>query len=436
MGLPEKIRDDFPILQQKVYGKPFVYLDSAATSQKPRLVLNALIQYYQEYNANVHRGIYKIAEEATAKYEQARAKVAGFINARRPEEVVFTRGTTEAINLVAYAWGRANIREGDEVILTEMEHHSNLVPWQLLAKEKGARLRYIPFDDRGVLAVDELDRLLTARTRLVAVTHQSNVLGTINPINGIVRRAHEAGALVLVDGAQSTPHMPVDVQALDCDFYACSGHKMCAPTGTGALWARYDLLDQMPPFHGGGEMITQVQLDESAYKGPPHKFEAGTPNIADCIVWGVAVDYLQGMGMGAIREHEKALVRYALERLPELQGITLYGPTGVEQRGAAIAFRLDGIHPHDVAQVLDREGIAIRAGHHCTQPLHRKLGVDATARASLYLYNTQEDIDALVKGLWAVKKLFRPRELVVSAPTKKGGKRAAAARQHAHWEGT
>ena len=432
MGLPEKIRDDFPILRQRVHGKPLVYLDSAATSQKPRLVLDALIQYYQEYNANVHRGIYKIAEEATARFELARAKVAGFINAGRPEEVVFTRGTTEAINLVAYAWGRANVYEGDEIILTEMEHHSNLVPWQLLAKEKGVRLRYIPFDDQGVLGLDELDRLLTERTRLVAVTHQSNVLGTINPINDIVRRAHDAGALVLVDGAQSTPHMPIDVQALDCDFFACSGHKMCGPTGAGALWARYDLLDKMPPFHGGGEMITQVHLDESAYKDPPHKFEAGTPNIADCIVWGVAVDYLQGIGVGAIREHEKALARYALERLSELPGITLYGPAGVEQRGGAIAFRLDGVHPHDVAQVLDLEGIAIRAGHHCTQPLHRRLGVDATARASLYLYNTRADIDALVQGLGAVKQLFGPREIAVSMPAKRGGKRTATARQLAH----
>ncbi len=432
MGLPEKIRDDFPILRQRVHGKPLVYLDSAATSQKPRLVLDALIQYYQEYNANVHRGIYKIAEEATARFELARAKVAGFINARRPEEVVFTRGTTEAINLVAYAWGRANVYEGDEIILTEMEHHSNLVPWQLLAKEKGVRLRYIPFDDQGVLGLDELDRLLTERTRLVAVTHQSNVLGTINPINDIVRRAHEAGALVLVDGAQSTPHMPIDVQALDCDFFACSGHKMCGPTGAGALWARYDLLDKMPPFHGGGEMITQVHLDESAYKDPPHKFEAGTPNIADCIVWGVAVDYLQGIGVGAIREHEKALARYALERLSELPGITLYGPAGVEQRGGVIAFRLDGVHPHDVAQVLDLEGIAIRAGHHCAQPVHRRLGVDATARASLYLYNTRAEIDALVQGLGAVKKLFGPREIVVSMPVKRGGQRTATARQLAH----
>jgi len=428
MELPGKIRDDFPILNQKVYGKPLVYLDSAATSQKPRPVIDALIQYYQEYNANVHRGIYKIAEEATAKYEEARGKIAAFINARGSEEIVFTRGTTEAINLVAYAWGRASVGQGDQVILTEMEHHSNLVPWQLLAQEKGARLGYIPFDDHGLLVLDALDGLLTERTRLVAVTHQSNVLGTINPVQEIVRRAHEVGALVLVDGAQSTPHMPVDVQALDCDFYAFSGHKMCGPTGTGALWARYELLDAMPPFHGGGEMITQVRLSESAYKDPPHKFEAGTPNIAGCIAWGFASDYLTSIGMQAIREHEKGLVRYALERLPEIEGIRIYGPTAVAQRGGVVAFTLDGVHPHDVAQVLDREGIAIRAGHHCAQPLHRRLGVDATARASLYLYNTRQEIDALVRGLWAVRKVFGPRKIAVSGTAKKGRKPVLAAR--------
>jgi len=431
MALPSKIRDDFPILNQKVYGKPLVYLDSAATSQKPRPVIDALIQYYQEYNANVHRGIYKIAEEATAKYEEARRKIAAFINAGRPEEIVFTRGTTEAINLVAYAWGRANVREYDEIILTEMEHHSNLVPWQLLAQEKGARLGHIPFDDRGLLDLDALDGLLTERTRLVAVTHQSNVLGTINPVQEIVRRAHELGALVLVDGAQSAPHMPVDVRALGCDFYVCSGHKMCGPTGTGALWARYELLDAMPPFHGGGEMISQVRLSESTYKDPPHKFEAGTPNIADCIAWGFAVDYLTSIGMQAIRQHEKELVRYALERLAEIEGIRTYGPTAVAQRGGVVAFNLDSVHPHDVAQVLDREGIAIRAGHHCAQPLHRRLGVDATARASLYLYNTRREINALVRGLWAVRKVFGPRKIAVSGTAKSGRKPVLAARGEA-----
>ncbi len=407
--IPERVREDFPILQQRMHGKPLVYLDSAATSQKPRVVLEDLTRYYEEYNANVHRGIYFLAEKATAAYEEARAKVARFINAPRPEEIVFTRGTTEAINLVAYAWGRANIRAGDEILLTEMEHHSNIVPWQLLVAEKGARLRYLPFDGQGRLALEELDALLGERTKLVAVTHQSNVLGTINPVAEITRRAHAAGALVLVDAAQSVPHMPVDVQALGCDFMAFSAHKMCGPTGAGALWARYDLLEAMPPFHGGGEMIMLVGLDSSTYKDPPHKFEAGTPNIADCIVWGTAIDYLERFGMGAIRDHERQLTRYALGQLREVPGVMVYGPDDVEQRGGAIAFDVEGAHPHDVAQVFDQEGIAVRAGHHCAQPLHRRLGLAASTRASLYLYNTPGDIDALVRGLEVVRRLFSPR---------------------------
>ncbi len=407
--IAERVRQDFPILQQTVYGKPLVYLDSAATSQKPRVVIDALTRYYQEYNANVHRGIYRMAEEATQRYEEARARVARFINAPRPEEIVFTRGTTEAINLVAATWGRANIRAGDEILLTEMEHHSNIVPWQLLAAEKEARLRYLPIDGQGRLALEELDGLLTDRTRLVAVTHQSNVLGTINPVAQIARRAQAAGALVLVDGAQSVPHMPVDVQALGCDFLAFSAHKMCGPTGAGALWARYDLLEAMPPFHGGGEMIMLVGLESSTYKDPPHKFEAGTPNIADCIVWGTAIDYLEGLGLPAIREHERQLTRYALGQLREVSGLTIYGPENVEERGGAIAFDVAGAHPHDVAQVLDQEGIAVRAGHHCAQPLHRRLGLSASTRASIYLYNTPGDIDALVRGLEVVRRLFSPR---------------------------
>ena len=306
--IPANVRDDFPILKQTMYGKPFVYLDSAATSQKPQQVIDALVRYYREYNANVHRGIYRIAEEATQRYEASRAKVAAFINARRPEEIVFTRSTTEAINLVAYAWGRANIDEGDEILLTEMEHHSNLVPWQLLAAEKGATLRFIPFDGQGVLQLDEYERLLTGRTKLVALTHQSNVLGTINPVKEIARKAHTAGAKILIDGAQSAPHMLVDVQDLGIDFFAMSAHKMCGPTGAGAIWARYEILEAMPPFHGGGEMIMLVQLDGSTYKDPPHKFEAGTPNIADCIVWGDAVDYLNRIGMASIREQDRKSV--------------------------------------------------------------------------------------------------------------------------------
>lgn len=411
--MAERVREDFPLLKQQMNGKPLIYLDSASTSQKPRVVIDALRQYYEEYNANIHRGIYRIAEEATMRYEEARAKVARFINARRPEEVVFTRGTTESINLVAYAWGRANIRQGDEILLTEMEHHSNIVPWQLLAAEKHARLRYLPFDGQGRLAVEELDTLLTERTKLVSVTHQSNVLGTINPVKEIARRAHAIGALVLVDGAQSVPHMPVDVQDLGCDFLAFSGHKMCGPTGAGALWARYELLEAMPPFHGGGEMIMLVQLHETTYKDPPHKFEAGTVNIADSIVLGTAIDYLEGIGTDAIRLHERQLVAYALGQLREVEGIRLLGPLDVEQRGGAIAFEVAGVHPHDVAQVLDQEGIAVRAGHHCAQPLHRRLGLAASARASLYLYNTPQDIDALVRGLEVVRRLFTPRTSVV-----------------------
>ncbi|MBI2201396.1 MAG: cysteine desulfurase [Armatimonadetes bacterium] len=412
--IPANVRDNFPILKQKMNGKPLIYLDSAATSQKPKRVIEALVRYYQEYNANVHRGIYRIAEEATQRYEASRAKVAAFINARRPEEVVFTRSTTEAINLVAYAWGRVNIREGDEIVLTEMEHHSNLVPWQLLAAEKRAKLKFIPFDSQGVLRLDEYERLLSERTKLVAFTHQSNVLGTINPVNEMARKAHAAGALVLVDGAQSAPHMPVDVQDLGVDFFALSAHKMCGPTGAGAIWARYEILDAMPPFHGGGEMIMLVQLDKTTYKDPPYKFEAGTPNIADCIVWADAIDYLQGIGMAAIREHEKQLTAYTLSQLSDVPGITIFGSRNLEHRGGVVSFELDGIHPHDVAQVLDQEGIAVRAGHHCAQPLHRRLGVAASTRASFYLYSTEQDVDALVRGLQVVRRVFSPKPAPVS----------------------
>jgi cysteine desulfurase/selenocysteine lyase len=405
MGLRANVRDDFPLLKELQDGKPLVYLDSAATSQKPQAVLDALAEYYRTYNANVHRGLYRIAERATLAYEQARRKLAAFIGAR-PEEVVFVRGTTEGLNLVAYAYGRARVRAGDEILLTEMEHHSNLVPWQILAQERGARLRFLPIREDGTLDLDQLDYLLTERTRIVAVTHQSNVLGTINPIRTIADRAHAVGAVVVVDGAQSVPHMPVEVGSLGCDFLAFSGHKMCGPTGIGVLWGRLELLEAMPPFHGGGEMIERVELERSTYKAPPHKFEAGTPNIADAIALGVAVDYLQEIGMDAIRTHEKQLVRYALSQLSEVSGVRVYGPRDPEIRGGAVAFTLDGVHPHDVAQVLDSEGVCVRAGHHCAQPLHRRLGVQSTTRASVYLYNTPEDIDALVRGLEKVKAFF------------------------------
>lgn len=405
MALPRDVRSDFPLLGRSLDGKPLVYLDSAATSQKPRGVLEALRRYYEEYNANVHRGLYRIAEQATLAYEEARAKVARFLGAR-PEEVVFTRGTTESVNLVAYAYGEAFVQEGDEILLTEMEHHSNLVPWQRLAERRGARLRFLRVRPDGTLDLDSLDRLLSERTRLVAITHQSNVLGTINPIRYVADRAHAVGAVVLVDGAQSVPHMPVRVADLGCDFLAFSGHKMCGPTGIGGLWGRTELLDRMPPFHGGGEMIERVELDRSTYKAPPHRFEAGTPNIADAIALGVAVDYLEGVGMEAVREHEKSLVRYLLAQLREVEGVRVYGPQDPEVRGGAVAFTVEGVHPHDVAQVLDGEGVCVRAGHHCAQPLHRALGVAATTRASVYLYNTPEDVDALVRGLERVRRFF------------------------------
>ena len=412
--IPANVRDDFPILKQKMHGKPLIYLDSAATSQKPQRMIDAIVRYYQEYNANVHRGIYHIAEEATRRYEASRGKVAGLINARRPEEIVFTRSTTEAINLVAYAWGRANVSRGDEIITTEMEHHSNLVPWQMLAAERGATLKFIPFDGLGILDLDVFGRLLNERTKLVAVTHQSNVLGTINPVKDITRKAHSVGAKVLIDGAQSAPHMPVDVQDLDVDFFALSAHKMCGPTGAGAIWARYEILDAMPPFHGGGEMIMLVHLDKSTYKEPPHKFEAGTPNIADCIVWSDAIEYLQDIGLEAIRAHERQLTAYAMSQLSEIPGIKIFGPRDLERRGGVVSFHLDVAHPHDVAQVLDQEGIAVRAGHHCAQPLHRRLGISASTRASFYLYNNEEEVDALVRGLHMVSRMFSPRTAPVT----------------------
>jgi cysteine desulfurase/selenocysteine lyase len=406
VALGPHVRDDFPLLQRQIDGRRLVYLDSAATSQKPRAVLDALLRYYEEFNANVHRGIYRIAEEATAAYEASRATVAAFLGAARPEEVVFTRGTTEALNLVAATWGRTRVGPGDEIVLTEMEHHSNIVPWQLLAAERGARLRYVPVTDEGRLDLEAFDRLLSPRTRIVAVTHQSNVLGTVNPVPHIAERAHAAGAVVVVDAAQSVPHQPVDVRALGADFLAFSGHKMLGPTGTGGLWARYELLEAMPPYHGGGEMIAVVEPDRSTYKAPPHKFEAGTPNIADSIALGAAVDYLRGVGLEAVAAHERALTAYALERLREVPGLRVLGPLDLRDRGGAISFTMDVAHPHDIAQVLDGEGIAVRAGHHCAQLLHRRFGVAASARASLHLYNTTDDIDALVAALYLVRRVF------------------------------
>ena len=403
----EAIRRDFPILQQEINGHRFVYLDSASSSQKPQVVIDAIDTYYREYNANVHRGIYTIGEKATAEYEKARAKVARFINAPDAHEVVFTRNATEAINLVAYSWGRKNIARGDAIVLTEMEHHANLVPWQLLVQEKDGDLEFIPITDDGLLRLDVYEVLLRLKPKLVAFTHVSNTLGTINPVREMVATAHAAGALVLVDGAQAVPHVPVDVQDLGADFYAFSGHKMLAPMGSGALWARRELLEAMPPFLAGGEMIREVHLRRSEWNDIPWKFEAGTPAVGDAIGLGVAADYLRDLGMDAVREHERELVEYALDVLPKrVPGIQLYGPLDPELRGGVIPFNLPGIHPHDVAQVLDRFGIAVRAGHHCTMPLHERLDLAATARASFNVYSTRDDIDALVDGLGQVLKVF------------------------------
>jgi len=398
------IRKDFPILDQTVNGKPLVYLDSAATSQKPRAVLEALDRFYREQNSNVHRGVHLLAERATAAYEGARVKVARFINAPA-ESVIWTRGTTESVNLVAYSWGRLNVAEGDEILVTTMEHHSNLVPWQLLAADRGAVLRAVPLRKDFTLDMDAFARLLTPRTRLVAVTHMSNVLGTINPVREIIRAAHAAGALVLVDAAQSAAHMPLDVVELDADFLAFSGHKMMGPTGIGVLYGKPEILDAMPPFHGGGEMINEVTLQRSTFKAPPYRFEAGTPPIGGAVGMGAAVDYLQSLGgMAAVEELEAGLTQVALDALGNIPGVRIFGPP--PPRGGAISFAVDGIHPHDLATILDSEGVAVRAGHHCAQPLMNWLGVPATTRASFYVYNTPQEVDALVRGVEKAKGIF------------------------------
>jgi cysteine desulfurase/selenocysteine lyase len=400
------LRREFPILQQQVHGKPLAFLDSGASSQKPRQVIDCLEDYYRRYNANVHRGVYTLSEQATFAYERARGKVARFIGAAHKREVVFTRNTTEAINLVAYAWGGANVGPGDRILLTLMEHHSNIVPWQMLAQRTGARLDYIGLDDEGRMNLDELDIKLTEGVKLLAVTHQSNVLGTVNPVAMLAERAHAVGAKILVDGAQSVPHMPVDVKALGCDFMAFSGHKMCGPTGVGALWTRREILEAMPPFLGGGSMIEVVELDQSSYAEIPARFEAGTPAIGEAIALGEACDYLTNVGMEAIHQHEQALTGYAIDRMASVPGLRILGPQSTEERGGAISFTLDGVHPHDVAAILDGEGVAVRAGHHCTQPLHRHFDVPASTRASFYIYNVAEEIDRLVVGLEKARKLF------------------------------
>jgi cysteine desulfurase / selenocysteine lyase len=400
----DNIRRDFPIFDRRIDGKKLVYLDNAATSQKPRQVIQTLTEYYERHNANIHRGVHHLAEEATAAYEEARQKVARFLGAPDTAGLIFTRGTTEAINLVAYAWGRKFLREGDEVVLTEAEHHSNLVPWQLTARATGATLRFIPIREDSTLDMEEAGRLIGARTRLVGCIHASNVLATINPVEELTRMAHDAGALMLVDGAQSAPHLPVDMEKLGCDFFACSGHKMLGPTGVGLLWGRQEILEDMDPFMGGGEMIREVRLDHSTWNDLPYKFEAGTMNIAQAVGLGAATDYLDKLGMQNVREHERRLGEYAYRRLSEIEGITVYGPK--KDRTGLISFSLPDVHPHDLSQLLDDKGIAIRSGHHCAQPLMRRLGVAATARASFYLYNNEEEVDALVEVLVHAREFF------------------------------
>ena len=411
----EAIRRDFPILARKVRGKPLVYLDNAATSQKPAAVIEAEKSFYETYNANIHRGVHQLSEEATALMDEARAKVARFINAKSEREVIFTRNATEAINLVAYAWGRKFLKEGDEIALTEMEHHSNLVPWQILAQEKGVRLRFVPVTARGTIRVEEARRTITPRTKLFAFTAMSNALGTINPVPELLSLAKEAGAATLVDASQWTPHLATDVAAWDCDFLAFSGHKMLGPTGIGVLYGKEKVLESMNPFLGGGDMIQEVWLDHSTYGEVPFKFEAGTPNIAGAVALGAAIDYLSGLGMEAVRRHELELTRRALEIVREAGAVELYGPATAEERGGVVSFNVADIHPHDVGQVFDSEGIAIRAGHHCCQPLMKRFNIGGTARASFYIYNTMGEVEAFGRALAKVKRFFKVPEEVKSA---------------------
>jgi cysteine desulfurase/selenocysteine lyase len=415
-----RIRKDFPILDRRVRGgRPLIYLDSANTSQKPRQVIDAISGFYERHNANIHRATHELSEEATAAYEGARIKVAGFVGARDESEIIFTKNVSEAINLVAYSMGNASagapgpaspdrfrLGPGDEIVVTEMEHHSDLVPWQLLCQRTGATLRWFSVTPEGRLDLANLDELVSERTKLVALVHQSNVLGTINPVRLIADRAHAVGALVLADAAQSVPHMPVDVQALGADFVGFTGHKMCGPTGIGVLWARRELLDEMPPFLGGGEMIETVWMDHSTFATPPHKFEAGTMPIAEAAGLSAAIDYLNEAGRESIHAHEQALLTDALAQLAGIDGLRILGPAEPEDRGTAISFEVDGVHPHDVSQVLDELGIAVRAGHHCAWPLHRALGVQASTRASFYLYNTYEEVAALADGIRQAQKFF------------------------------
>ena len=402
-----RIRADFPIFEQMVQGKRLVFLDSAASSQKPVQVLDAMDQVYRTSYANVHRGVYTFSERSTELYEQARKRIARFIGAPTAEQIVFTRNATEALNLIAYAYGRAFLQSGDEIVLTELEHHANLVPWQVLAKERGLTLKFIPLTPDGTLDLGALDTLLTPRVKLVSFAHVSNVLGTIIDPRPLVERAHAIGAKVIVDACQSVPHMPIDVQELDCDFLAFSGHKMLGPTGIGVLYGKPHLLDTMPPFLTGGDMISRVSFEGATWNDVPLKFEAGTPAFVEAIGLSAAVEYLEALGMGAVRAHERELTTDALERIGEIPGVSVVGPTDPDMRAGVLSFTVEGVHPHDLATLLDRDGIAIRAGHHCAQPLHTKLGLSATARASLYIYNEPSDVDALVDGIFRARRLLR-----------------------------
>jgi cysteine desulfurase / selenocysteine lyase len=399
------LKKDFPILKREIHpGFPLVYLDSTASTQKPQMVLDAMDEYYNSHNANIHRGVYTISEEATQMYEDARGKVGRLINAPSKRSIIFTRNTTESINLVAFAWGRRYLSKGDLIVLTELEHHSNIVPWQIIAAEKDLRIEYIPVTPDGLLDLEDFKILLDKKPKVVAFAHMSNVLGTITPAKEITAMAHQVGALVVIDGAQSVPHLPVDVQDIDADFLAFSAHKMCGPTGIGALYGKLDILNAMPPFLGGGDMIRKVTFEGFTTNDVPAKFEAGTPAIAEAVGFGAAVDYLEAIGMGEIARHEQEIAQYGLKRLEESGGIRVIGPR--EGRGGVLSFVLEGIHPHDIAQILDSEGIAVRAGHHCAQPLHIKFGLPATTRASFYLYNSKSDVDLLIKGLDKVKQTF------------------------------
>lgn len=400
----QKIREDFPILKEIVHGKPLVYLDNAATSQKPRAVIDATMRYYSADNSNIHRGVHVLSQRATQEYEDARVKVQNFINAVHSQEIIFVRGTTEAINLVVNSYGRSKVRGGDEIIITTMEHHSNIVPWQILCEEKGAKLRVTPINDEGDLIFEEFEELLNERTKFVSLAHVSNALGTINPVRRIIEKAHSLGIPVLLDGAQAAPHTKIDVQALDCDFYAFSGHKLFGPTGVGVLFGKSQLLETMPPYQGGGDMIATVTFEKTTYNTLPYKFEAGTPNIAGTIGLGAAIDYVNQIGLDNIANYEHELLTYGTEALSAIPGLRLIGTA--KEKASVFSFVLEGIHPHDVGTILDREGIAIRTGHHCTMPLMNRLGIPATSRASLAFYNTKDEIDALVAGIYKVKEVF------------------------------